>query len=148
MARVGSDVVVLRAPPRWRIRDVDRILVPVGGRRDHSQLRARLLASLARSRERHVTFLRVLPTTVADAAERRAARELRALARDEAAGPYEVEIVRSDDAHAELVSRAAGCDLVIMGLQHPERQRRVFGNLILRIARETETPLILISRRV
>jgi len=147
MQRVPSDVVVLRAPHRWRIRDADQILVPLGGRRDHGHLRARLLASLARWRPRTVTFLRIVPTTIGAEALRRAEREVRAIARDEASGPYQVEVVASDDPGGELARRVAACDLAVLGIRRPERRGRLFGEFALRIARETTTPLLLISRR-
>jgi APA family basic amino acid/polyamine antiporter len=147
MARVDSDVVVLRAGPHWRIVDAERILIPLGGRRDHSHLRARLLSSLERAHPRRVSFVRVLPTSVPEDARRRVERDLRALARDEAAGPHEVELVRSDDVAGELARRAAASDLVILGIRREDRRRRAFGEVPLQIARQTEVPLILISRR-
>ncbi len=57
---VQSNVVILRAPEGWNPGAVRSILVPVGGRRDQSVLRARLLASLCRTQQRQVTYLRVL----------------------------------------------------------------------------------------
>ncbi len=64
IADLDADVVVLRAPRRWRMTDAQRVLIPLGGRADHSQPRARLIASLSRSRERSLTFLEtVSPTT-------------------------------------------------------------------------------------
>jgi hypothetical protein len=147
MQRVPADVVVLRAPPRWRIRDAEQILMPLGGRRDHGHLRARLLASLTRWRPRTVTFVRIVPTSMPAEALRRAEREARAIARDEASGPYQVEVVASDDPTGELTRRIAACDLALLGIRRPERRGRLFGELVLRIALETATPLLLISRR-
>ena len=146
LPRVDSDVVVLRLPHRFRIADARRILLAMGGRGDHSHLRARLLSSLARTGERSVTFLRTLPADAPDDALRRARRQVGALAREEAAGAYEVLVERSDDPVAELVRQASSADLVVMGMRGHGR-RRVFGDIPLHVARETDKPLLLIGRR-
>jgi nucleotide-binding universal stress UspA family protein len=147
LAGLDVDAVILRAPHRWRMADAHRVLVPIGGRRDQSHLRARLLASLSRSRERALTYFHTLPADAPDASRRRVERDLRLLARDEAAGPYEVVVERTDDAHAAIVQRAAEADVVVMGTQRRGRGKPQIGELPLAIARETRVPLVLISRR-
>ena len=92
MSRVEGDVVILRAPSNWNVDQVRKILVPSGGRRDQSPIRARLIGNLCRTAPREVTYLRVLPTTTDAATERRARRELRKLARDEAPDDSTVEV--------------------------------------------------------
>ncbi len=144
---VQSDVVVLRAPEGWTPASAHDILVPVGGRRDQSVLRARLLASLARSRERRITYLRVLPEDASERDYREADRGLTFLAQDESSGAFEVRLIRSGNALGELVEAAKTADLVVLGLQRLARRRRTFGELTLRLATETSCPLILISRR-
>jgi nucleotide-binding universal stress UspA family protein len=47
----------------------------------------------------------------------------------------------------EIAARAAGSDLLILGLQRLGRRRRVFGEQVLEIARRTTCPLLMISRR-
>ena len=147
IGRLDADVVVTRAPARWRLGNAKRVLVPIGGRADHSYLRARLFASLSRRGAAHLTFLRVVEPDVDKAVRRAAEREVHALAGDEASGPYDVEVVATQDPGTELVRRAADHDAVVMGMQRLSRRQKVFGGLPLRVARETEVPLILISRR-
>ncbi len=144
---VQSNVVILRAPEGWTPASVDSILVPVGGRRDQSVLRARLLANLSRSRKRHISYLRVLPENASDQIYREAEKELSRLAHDEASREAEVVLKRSADALAELTRASKAADLVVVGLQRLGRRRRTFGELTLRLATETSSPLILISRR-
>ncbi len=144
---VQSDVVILRAPEGWTPAVAHSVLVPVGGRRDQSVLRARLLASLSRNRRRRITYLRVLPETVSERDYRQAEKGLTRLAHDEVSGPAEVALVRSGDALGELVRASREVDLVVLGLQRLARRRRTFGELTLRLATETSSPLILISRR-
>jgi len=139
--------VVARTPARWRLTDARRVLVPIGGRPDQSYLRARLFASLSRRGATHLTFLRVVEPGTPEETRRRLEREVRALAGDEASGPYELEIVSSGDPGGEIVSRAVDHDVVVLGMQRRSRRQKVFGEIPLRIARETGVPLILISRR-
>ena len=144
---VRSDVVILRAPEGWIPASAERILVPVGGRRDQSMLRARLLSSLARGGRRRVTYLRVLPADASDRDRRSAEEGLALLARDETGDEAEVELRRSSDALGELTRISGEFDLVVVGLRRLARRQRTFGELSLRLATEVPTPLILISRR-
>jgi len=142
---LDCDVVVVRAPHRWRIAEVRRVLVPLGGRGDHSRLRARLLASLSRSEACEITFLCSLPPGTSPEVRRRTERELRGLARDEVEGPYTVQIETAADPREAIVRHAAESDVVLMGMK-PGR-RRSLGAVALAVAGETETPLILVGSR-
>jgi amino acid transporter len=144
---VQSNVVILRAPEGWAPASAHNILVPAGGRRDQSVLRARLLASLSRSQQRHITFLRVLPDNVSERDYREAERGLRLLAHDESAGDVEVLLTRAEDVPGKLIRASKEADLVVLGLQRLGQRRRTFGELSMRLATEIESPLILISRR-
>ncbi len=147
ISRIGADVVIVRAPPRWRIKEARRILVPVKGRRDHSELRARLLGSLARSSERWVTFMCTLPSDASPDQRRRVEHTVRQLARDEAAGPHDVAFEYTDD-HVEPVARLGQeSDLVVMGMERRGRGEPAIGAYALEIARRTDMPLILLGRR-
>ena len=147
LGELQADVVIVRAPPRWRMDDVRRVLVPIGGRGDHSHLRARLLASLSRSGDRSLIFLHAVETATSADERHRAEREIRKLARDEAAGPYEVQVDVTDAPVQAIIERAAGMDLVVLGLGRRERVHRPVGELARAIARSTDVPLVLISRR-
>jgi len=147
IGRVDADVVVLRSPTSWRLTDARRVLVPIGGRPDHSYLRARLFASLSRMSSTHLTYLRIVPLGTTDARHRRIERDMRTLAGDEAHGSYDLEVVSSGDPGGEIVTRAAKHDLVVMGMQRRSKGQKVFGDIPMRIAKETGVPLFLISRR-
>ena len=147
MSGVDCDVVVLRAPQGWHPSQASKILVPMAGRGDHDMLRARLLGSLCRTGEHEVTFVRVLADNASAAAFEEARRALARIAGDEAPGLSRIEIVRSAAVAAEITRRAAESDLVILGLQRFHRRRKVFGDTALRIARETQCAIIMISRR-
>ena len=147
LERVDADVVVLRAPSTWKLEQARRILVPSGGGRDQSPTRARLLGNLCRAGHREVTFLRVLPASTDQETARRAERELRRLASDEAPRVSEAVVALRDDVVAEVGERAADSDLVILGLQRVGRRRQVFGERVLDIAQNIPGPLLMISQR-
>ncbi len=144
---VDCDVAVLRAPPGWRLEHTTRILVPVGGRSGQDELRARLLGSLARSKKsRQVTFVGVLPTTASEDEQEETRRRLTRLAEDEAPGKPSAMVVLADDVVGAIAGEAQESDLVILGLQRVGR-RRLFGDVALRIAAESPSATIMISRR-
>ena len=147
MGGVDANIVLLRAPEGWRLSGVRRVLVPLGGRSRHSELRARLLGSLCRTAEREVTFLRVLPREAPEDRCRKARRELAHAALEEVPFHSKVEVIRGDDAVGVLVKKASESDLVILGLQRPGRRRKMFGETTLKIARDTGCGIIMISQR-
>ncbi len=147
MSHVDCDVVVLRAPPGWQLDQAQRILVPTGGRGGHDQLRARLLGHLCRTGRRDITFLQILPQLASADMRRRVQRELSAFAADEVPTPVNIEVL-SSAAPADAITRhAARNDLTILGLQRFHRRRKVFGDMVLHVARYTPGPLLLLSRR-
>ncbi len=147
LGQIDADTVILKAPRRWSLADARHVLVPIGGRRDQSHLRARLLSSLARTGDRSITFFQTIPALSTAGRIERAQRELRALARDESAGPHEVVVDRSDDPIDSIVRRASAADLVVLGTPRRGRDTPELGRLALEVARRTDTPMILISRR-
>ena len=145
---VDSDVVILRAPREWQILDAKRILVPVAGRGGHGELLARLLGSICRSRNPEITFLRVLPEDADWKSNDRARRELFLYAADQAAqGDIKIKVEKSDDIAGHIIGRVTESDLVILGTQRLGRRQKSMGELTLRIARETDCPILMISRR-
>ena len=80
-------------------------------------------------------------------AGRRFERVLRRLARDEAAGPYRVELELTDDPVDCIAHRAEANDLVVMGMENRGREKPLLGPFALEVARKTTVPLILLGRR-
>lgn len=144
---VDCNVVILRGPAAWRISEVRRILVPVGGRGYQNEFRARLLASLCRGGSREVTFLQVLPSMADEARCQRVQRALVRLAQDEIPGHYQTSVVRSDDIAEGIIRQTADADLMVLGFQRFHRRRKVLGDIILRVLRGTTCGVIIISRR-
>ncbi|MYB06488.1 MAG: amino acid permease [Gemmatimonadetes bacterium] len=147
IAAVDADVVILRAPNDWTPDNARRILVPSRGGRDQSPVRARLLGSLSRTAARDVAFLGVLSEKAGPGVHKRAFRDLERLARDEVGTDAHAELAIGDDVVAEVAKRAQDTDLLILGFHRSGRRRAVFSTLMLKIARATECPLLMISHR-
>lgn len=143
---VDCDVVVLRAPKDWSLTSGTRIIVPVGGRGGHDELRARLLGSLGRAGCTNVHFVRVTDEAMSPHVKRHRERELRIFAEDETFGIPQVGLIESDDMVQALADSAGPNDLIILGLRH-ERHKRLFSKLALQVARRTEAATLMISRR-
>ena len=130
------------------MQQAQRVLVPLGGHRHHSHLRARLLSSLSRSSKRSVTFLKTFPTETPDVeSRRRDERVIHKLAQEEAAGPYQVVFENADNPQETIIKRVADSDLVVMGIQRQTPDQPTLGELPLAIAQHTDVPLVLIARR-
>lgn len=147
VSALDAEIVVLRAPRRWRIAEVQRVLVPLGGRGDHSFARARLLASLTRSQDCEINFLRTLPPGLPDDRVAQALHEVRTLARDEVEGRFDVRIEEAEDVCGSILRNAADVDLVVMGMQHGRRTGRTFGRITREFAESSDVPLIVIGAR-
>ena len=147
IAAVDADVVILRAPSDWTPENARRILVPSRGGRDQSPVRARLLGSLSRTATRDVAFLGVLSEKAGPGVHKRAFRDLERLARDEVGTDAHAELAIGDDVVAEVAKRAQDTDLLILGFHRSGRRRAVFSTLMLKIARATGCPLLMISHR-
>ena len=144
---VSCDVVVLRAPPGWSPANVERVIVPVGGRGLHDALRARLLGSLGRGpRSRVHRFVRVLAPDTPPSAQAQVETELRIFAAEETHGRPEAEVLCANDVVQALSDRVGSTDLVVLGL-HQHRGRRLFGETALRLARRTDAAVLMISHR-
>ena len=144
VGQLQGDALVLRAGPEWRLSAVKRVLIPIGGRGGLDSLRARLLGSLARLGQRHVTFLRVLAFDAPESARAGALRQLRELAEDEAPGA-DLEVVCSDDPQGAVIGYAAQADLLILGTRRTSGQR-AFGDFALAVAEQAPCATVLISR--
>ena len=144
---VDADVVIMRAPQDWKPDQARRILAPSRGGRDQSPVRARLLGSLLRTASRDVAYMGVVTANVGDGVRKRAMRDLERLAWDEVGESAHAELVVGDDVVAQVASRAEETDLLILGFHRRGRRRAVFSSLMLKIARATTCPLVMISHR-
>jgi amino acid transporter len=145
-----GNVVMLKAPEGWHADSVKRVLVPIGGRSMHIALRARLLTALTRHAPEGlaIRYLVVVPegqTTEVDRERMRLVWSDRV--RDETDAPAGVEVVEGNDVAGVVISRAEGCDLVLLGLSQVGRRQRVFSDLIKRIVEAAPGAVLLLGQR-
>ena len=145
IAGIGCDVVVARTPSGWCMDDVERVLVPLGGHRGHSRPRVRLLASLARTKGRAITYLSTTLPSASKEERRRFEREIRKMVRDEATGPYEVVVETAAYPEDTIIKHARASDLVVMGMRTESNGRRSLRGIPHAVAAGSNKPLILIG---
>ena len=145
---VRCDVVVFRQPIEgWNITKAKSVLIPVAGFGSHDVLRARIAASLWRASRPEVTFLQVLPASTSKEQHRRNRHRLEQFAASIIPGTTRTRVVLSDDPQSELVRITGEHDVVIMGLRKSVGDEPVFGEIHLRMAKDTDTALIFISKK-
>ena len=148
IAGLEADLVVLRAPRRWRMDSARRILVPVAGGSHHSRLRARLIASLSRSERRSLTFLGIVHEDEPPDSRRRVEHDLRALAASEAMGECEVAIDEASQPVDGIIRRASDADMIVLGMHRSDRTSRTLGGLLLDLSQRTDVPIVAIGSRL
>ena len=147
MSKVDSDTVFLKASPDWQLSKARRILVPVAGKGDHDELRARLLGSLCRSMEREVTFLRVISQKTTQSELKSVRYKLTLFAEDEVPIKPIVEVVQSNDVIGAIRKYASESDLAILGIKRTGRRQKTFGPVAMEMTRAASGATILISRK-
>ena len=147
IAGLEADVVVLRAPRRWRMDCARRILVPVAGGAHHSRLRARLIASLSRSEQRSLTFLGIVRENEPLDTRHRVEHDLAALAAGEAMGKCEVVVDEASQPVDGIIRHASDADLIILGMHRSDRTARTLGGLLLDLSQRTDVPIVAIGGR-
>jgi APA family basic amino acid/polyamine antiporter len=148
-SRLPGNVVIFRAPSPWRPRAVRRVLVPIGGRVVHNALRARLLNGLQQRVEGELTvqYLLVLPAATGEQERLRVKRLWSRLVTDETSARSDVQVALNDDVASAILEAAAETDLVVLGLNRPDRRRRVFGPLTVRVIQGVHTAVMAIGQR-
>jgi len=147
ISAVDSNVIILRAPQGWRVKNVKKVLVPLGGQGTHEILRARMLSSLYRMNRPEITFLRIVPEDISQREYKRIHKELLRFAEDESPGIPKTEIIRSNNVLDNIVKFSKKNDLTVLGVQRLGPQKKVFGSIVLKIAQSFSGPLIMISHR-
>jgi amino acid transporter/nucleotide-binding universal stress UspA family protein len=141
---VECDAAMMRAPADWRASEVKRVLVPIGGRGEEHELRARLLGALCRETPRELRFLTVVRAKASAAEEAEARRMANRVADMNIPGTPVVDVVRNDDPAAAVLEAAATCDLLVLGLQ-TRSGRKTFGEVTRRIAHGAPSAVIVLA---
>lgn len=144
---IDCDVALIRAPVGWSLAEARRIVVPIGGKGEEHQLRARVLGHLSRTGQREIRFVTVVGTQVPESEHRGAHLQISRLAQSKIGGKPIVDIVRDDDPVAGLQRAADGADLVVLGLKTAGGRRIAGSPISLAIARHASCAVLLLSAR-
>jgi amino acid transporter len=148
LAEAPCDVVVLRSAEGFHPGQARRLLIPVGGRGGHDELRARLLGALFRTGDREITFLRVLPATASQGDVDVARRALLLRSRDESPQGGAAVVERTDDATQAVLRCAEDADLLVLGMLQGRQGGGGLGSFALEVAGSTDCASIIIGRRL
>ena len=143
--QVDANVLILSACPGFNLKDVKRVLVPTGGRRDHDSLRARVLGVLISAGVEEVTLLRLLPEFSSNFQVEDARQKLSIRAQDEASGFASVDVKRTSDVGETIVSTAKDYDLVVLGLNVETKKTFHFGSITTTIASKAPCATLMIK---
>jgi basic amino acid/polyamine antiporter, APA family len=144
---IDCDAAIMRAPAGWSLAQARRIVVPIGGRGDEHQLRARVLGRLSRTGERDIRFVTVVAAGASDAEQKNRHLQISRLAQSKLRTTPTVEVIRSDDPIAGLRQATENADLVILGLKSTGGRRRVSSPVSLAIASQASCATLLLSAR-
>jgi APA family basic amino acid/polyamine antiporter len=145
MNEVDCDITMMRAPDDWKISGAKRVLVPIAGKSEEAELRARILASLSREAPRELVFLCVLPLAATDDELAAALRTLTKLAAMKLPGTRVIEVVRSDDPTTAILAEAARCDLVVLGMRRSRQGKKQLGSINRAIVARAACAVLLLS---
>lgn len=145
---VECDVAMMRSPDDWRIGNAKRVLVPIAGKSEEHELRARLLATLCREHPRDLVFLSVLPSAASADEVANAVRTLGRLADMNIPGTPAIEVVRNDDTVAAILAEAARCDLVVLGARKSRQGKKVLGTINRKVASGATCAVMVLSRNL
>jgi len=142
LSRTTGNVVVLNAPPDWKLEQVTRVLVPVAGKTPHDPLRARLLGTLLRDGARRATLLRVLG---AGEDPETARRELHHRAEDLGVAPGSCVVESATDPVEAILRHSGQADLLVLGFGRGGRRRRIIGPFALAVVSGARCPVIALA---
>jgi len=69
------------------------------------------------------------------------------LVTDETSARSDVQVVLEDDIASAILDAASRTDLVVLGLNKPDRRKRVFGPLSIRVIQEVGSAVMAIGQR-
>ena len=142
---VGCDVALMKSPPDWKLHEVERVLVPVGGRGTEHELRARFLSSLCRGENREVTFLSVVSSSATESQVNDTRHTIARLAEVKLPTRVKVEVVKSDTPVQAILDVSPSYDLIVLGLGRLPNSN-LLENPAMRVAHECSCAAILLSR--
>ena len=95
----------------------------------------------------YTSAFRVVSSKTSVTEQNRVQRELDRMAHDNASAVCKREVIISDDPVSTLTEWATASDLLILGVQRLGPKQKLFGSFTREIAKRTNCPIIVMSRR-
>jgi hypothetical protein len=145
--KIESNLLLLRASSAWSPAQVQRVLIPIGGRSVHVALRARLLAGLDRRSDSGITITYLI---IDDSLQTETSRYKRKthhsrLILDETPLEHDIKVVNNADVSEAICAEATNFDLLILGLGNVAAGKPAIGGVIRKILKDSDKAVILLS---
>lgn len=147
-SRMNCHIGLLRISKDWELKDMKRILVPVGGNTVHNALRARFINSIIQFINPNIVinYLLILPESTTLLQQNLRRKVWQNLVFGETNHPFELIILLGGDVSKKLIETVVETDLVLLGLNYKSKKKRVFGKIISSIIEETYVPILIIGQ--
>jgi amino acid transporter/nucleotide-binding universal stress UspA family protein len=152
ISRQPCDVAILKSG-NVSVNTFRRILIPLAGREVHDKIKVRIMHSLYQMEESQITLMTVIPPGSSSAHRSRAYEMLKRAAKVYQVPQAELVVDENEQAVRAIIDRAAGCDLLVLGVKdEPWFRAFFFGTLAQQVAGQVHCSTILtkalISQRV
>ena len=141
--RTRTDLALLRSPEGWRVKQCKKVLIPVSGGIQNSEMRARFLNRLYSQHPLEITYLSVQSP---EGTSRYLMRNLTNLIKDECPYSPEIRIEYEVNVASTIQAISKEFDLVVMGLQEIKPGQPMFSEMICDIVNHIESPFILLAQ--
>ncbi len=147
IGEVRIDITLMSAREGWSLVDTRRVLVPVGGRGEQHEIRARFLGSICRTAPRGITFVTIVRPSTSDAEIERVREGIGKLADLNVRGNSHVQILRATDPILALSNEAKQYDLMVLGHDSGTQRAPLLGGFAVRLARAATCTTVVLGRR-
>ena len=126
--------------------ELQRILVPIGGKVINDALKVRLIYSLYKDTGCRVTLMTVVPPHAGRLQRKRAQEALRTAAALYQIPDVELVLDEHEDVAEAIIARAGEHDLLVLGMrEEPWLQSFFFGTVTQRVASQVQCPTLLVK---
>lgn len=121
-----------------------RILIPLAGREVHDRIKVRIVHCLYQMEKSRITMMTVVPPGAGAARRSRAQEMLKRAARVYQVPQAELVVDEHEQAAQAIIDRAAGCDLLVLGMKdEPWLKAFFFGTLAQQVAGQVRCSTVL-----
>jgi amino acid transporter/nucleotide-binding universal stress UspA family protein len=143
ISRQPCDVAILKSG-NVSVNTFRRILIPLAGREVHDKIKVRIVHSLYQMEESQITLMTVIPPGSSSTRRSRAYEMLRRAAKVYQVSQAELVVDENEQAAQAIIDRAAGCDLLVLGVKdEPWFRAFFFGTMAQQVAGQVHCSTIL-----